>query len=63
MCPAINMVESYAVHSEDNNTPPEKRKKRRFKTPSQVESLERFYSGMYALAISHLVEYKLQPNN
>ncbi|XP_057480687.1 uncharacterized protein LOC130767727 isoform X2 [Actinidia eriantha] len=32
------------VHSEDNNTPPEKSKKRRFKTPSQVEALEKFYS-------------------
>ncbi|KAF7121281.1 hypothetical protein RHSIM_Rhsim13G0211200 [Rhododendron simsii] len=37
------MEESSEVHSEDNKALPEKSKKRRFKTPSQVEALEKFY--------------------
>ncbi|XP_052209698.1 homeobox-DDT domain protein RLT1 [Diospyros lotus] len=37
------MEESFEVHSEDNR-PPEKNKKRRLKTPSQVKALEQFYS-------------------
>ncbi|XP_058224988.1 small ribosomal subunit protein RACK1-like [Rhododendron vialii] len=38
-----NTLESSEVHSEDNKALPEKSKKRRFKTPSQVEALEKFY--------------------
>lgn len=55
ICAVINILESSEVHSEDNKALPEKSKKRRFKTPSQVEALEKFYIGMCALiAISHL---------
>ncbi|CAL5434035.1 unnamed protein product [Camellia sinensis] len=36
--------ESCEVHSEDNKALPEKNKKRRLKTPFQVEALEKFYS-------------------
>lgn len=38
------MEDSSEVHSEDNKALPEKSKKRRFKTPSQVEALEKFYN-------------------
>ncbi|XP_057474794.1 homeobox-DDT domain protein RLT1-like isoform X4 [Actinidia eriantha] len=37
------MEESCEVHSEDNKALPAKYKKRRLKTPSQVEALEKFY--------------------
>ncbi|KAI8548108.1 hypothetical protein RHMOL_Rhmol07G0246800 [Rhododendron molle] len=43
ICTVINILESSEVHSEDNKALPEKSKKRRFKTPSQVEALEKFY--------------------
>lgn len=49
LCPVINISDSSEVHSEDNKALPEKSKKRRFKTPSQVEALEKFYNGMGAL--------------
>ncbi|GAB4855985.1 hypothetical protein Ancab_024624 [Ancistrocladus abbreviatus] len=38
------MEESSEVQSEDNKSHPEKNKKRRFKTPSQVQALEEFYN-------------------
>ncbi|XAR60317.1 hypothetical protein NMG60_11033635 [Bertholletia excelsa] len=36
--------DSHEVHSDDNKALPEKGKKRKLKTPSQVEALEKFYS-------------------
>ncbi|GMP91419.1 hypothetical protein CsSME_00042130 [Camellia sinensis var. sinensis] len=38
------MEESCDMHSEDDKALPDKSKKRRFKTPSQVEALEKFYN-------------------
>ncbi|GAB4835273.1 hypothetical protein Ancab_000182 [Ancistrocladus abbreviatus] len=38
------MEDSSEVQSEDNKSHPEKNKKRRFKTPSQVQALEEFYN-------------------
>ncbi|KAF7113245.1 hypothetical protein RHSIM_RhsimUnG0145700 [Rhododendron simsii] len=43
ICAVINILESSEVHSEDNKALPEKIKTRTFKTPSQVEALEKFY--------------------
>ena len=43
---AFNVSESSEVHSEENKICEEKNKKRRLKTPSQVQALEKFYNGM-----------------
>ncbi|KAF5930263.1 hypothetical protein HYC85_031136 [Camellia sinensis] len=40
----LDYTKSCDMHSEDDKALPDKSKKRRFKTPSQVEALEKFYN-------------------
>lgn len=44
----VNILESSKVHSEEERVLPDMNKKRRLKTPAQVEALEKFYNGMSA---------------